>query len=283
MPPFTLPDPDETWFVDNVALNTLAYNIQTWGGSRQSPPSFRGSDYAVPYRPGAVFVPKTPDSRVITLAMWVQGLDPTTEFLVNSGVMSGGTNPTTGSAITPSLSDIAGANRKRFLRNWNTLRSLLWTPNRQIALKKIFYDYTSDSMVTATALAQFADGIEPEMHGRQHAAFTVDLLLSDPYFYSAPITVASSPVVGLGTAPSHNMTFTLAAGATMVNTTLGISAQNTDTASVTLDCYNFTTTGGTGGGLGKLKITGRGPWMQIAPGSNTFTGIVSTVYKPAWL
>ncbi len=69
---------DELWYVDDVPLNTYAYNIVTLGGSRFDLPPIRGSNMTYAYRPGQVFRPKVADQRTVTLLMWVAGVDPAT-------------------------------------------------------------------------------------------------------------------------------------------------------------------------------------------------------------
>ena len=61
--------------VDGVSLQTMVQNLKTWGGSREAPPPVRGSDVAVPYMPGEVWLAKVPDARTITLDGWVVGTE----------------------------------------------------------------------------------------------------------------------------------------------------------------------------------------------------------------
>lgn len=151
--------PDVYWSVDGTSLQTLAYNIETWGGDREAPPALRGANNVVPGRVGAIWTAKVPDSRIITLSMWVVGAD------------SDGNVPVSGTA------------REVFEANWHMLRKLLWNPNREITLTKQFRLFGSSTIITAAAKAQFTGGLNPTMNGRTRAVFTVDLLLSDPFFY----------------------------------------------------------------------------------------------------
>lgn len=170
------------WDIDGVSLQTYAYNITTLGGDRMAPPAVRGADIVVPYLPGTVFTPKVADKRVITLGMWVAGASPD------------GSIPT----------DEVG--RRTVERNWTTLRNLLWRYRKQFVLTKRFWVPTADlvaagvslvglpvqgawSLIRASAMASFATGLMPVMTGQTRATFTVDLLLSDPYFYGDPIVV----------------------------------------------------------------------------------------------
>ena len=45
------------------------------------------------------------------------------------------------------------------------------------------------SLYSASAKVNFAGGLAPTMQGGGHSAFTVDLKLTDPYFYSEPIEI----------------------------------------------------------------------------------------------
>lgn len=160
---------DVYWEVDGVSLQTLAWNIVTWGGDREAPPPVRGSNITVPYVPGQTWTRKTPDSRVITLAMWVVGAN------------EDGSIPTSGSQ------------RALFEKNWHQLRNLLFKPRRQLVLKKRFRIFGDNTVYTGQALAEYAGGLNPTMNGEFRAAFTVDLLLADPYFYGDPITLSIDP------------------------------------------------------------------------------------------
>lgn len=176
------------WSADGVSLQTYATNIATLGGDRLAPPPLRGDDIVVPYRPGSVYVPKVVDKRIITLGMWVIGANPD------------GSIPTNESG------------RRTFDRNWRALVKLLWTPRKQITLTKRFWVPTADlvaggmslvglpqdglwTLIEATAKASFAGGLVPTMGGPSRAAFTIDLLLCDPYFYGTALTVPFSTSV----------------------------------------------------------------------------------------
>lgn len=142
------------WSASGVSLQTLAQNIETLAG-RNTPPPLRGDDVTIPYMPGQRWIEKTADSRVLQLAMWVRadGLD--------------------GSQV--------GSASDKFQANWCALRSLLWTPRKQFALTKRFM--WGGSLRSATALAEWAGGMEPTMIGPSGAKFVVDLKLADPFFY----------------------------------------------------------------------------------------------------
>jgi len=187
------------WDVDGVSLQTYAFNITTLGGDRKAPPTLRGDDLTIPYRPGTVYVPKIANNRVLTLQMWVIGAD-------ENGNIKQDEN-----------------SRRTFDYNWNKLRNLLWREGKQFTLTKRFWVPTADltaagvntsalpkdgawALYTASAKASFASGLSPDMGGPSRAAFTVDLLLSDPYFYSAPITHAFSMGTG-GALPGPTKTF----------------------------------------------------------------------------
>lgn len=173
------------WDVDGTSLQTYAWNITTLGGDRLAPPPVRGDDITVPYLQGTVFTPKVPDKRTITLGMWVQGSNPD------------GSVPTNQDA------------RRSFDANWRMLQKLLWRYRKQFTLGKRFWVPTADltaanalslalstegdwSLIYAEAKASFSSGLLPSMHGPSGAAFTVDLRMTDPYFYASALTVPFS-------------------------------------------------------------------------------------------
>lgn len=189
---------DNYMSVDGVPLNTFAYNITTWGGDREAPPALRGQDITIPGRRGKTFISKVEDSRTITLNMWVQGCLPN------------GDVPDSGDA------------RAEFEHNFKMLRRLLFTPRRQVSLTKRFRDYSAETttsrnspgygqtgygdgsfgaaeaggIITATGKAQFAGGLNIAMTGRHRGIFSVDLLMTDPYFYTDYISVPTMYATG---------------------------------------------------------------------------------------
>lgn len=272
----------EFWTVDGYSLQTYAYNIATWGGSRQSPPPLRGEDLLIPHRVGRAWVPKVADSKTMTMGMWV------------IGATDAGTVPTDGTG------------RRVFEKNWRLLKRLLWTPNRQIELTKRFYD-DADALVYATALAQYAGGLEPEMTGRTRAAFTVDLKLADPFFYGRPQTISltagtSVSVPALGDAETIKTIVTLSGPLTTPqimlssNPSVGFTYNGTLGSGETLvvDIENFKATKYTASGSTKAVglITNSGAsyyWLPIGPLPSSMllsaasgAGTASIVTQAAW-
>lgn len=169
----------EYWDIDGTELNTLAYNIESWGGSRLAPPPVRGENVHVPFRPGRIWVPKYADERIISLGMWVKGV-------------------TTAGAVPAEGAD------DKFNQNWDTLLNLFYRPYEQFDLTKRWYEATV--LKSATARAAWHDGMSPDMWARRGATFVVDLMLADPYFYATEVT----QTIELGTEalvhPGHDLT-----------------------------------------------------------------------------
>jgi hypothetical protein len=300
-------DTTETvWSVDGVSLQTYAYNITSLGNDRKSPPPLRGDNILVPYRPGSVWVPRVPDSKVITLGMWVQGSD------------EDGKQTTEGA-------------RRTFDRNWNKLRDLFWVYDRELVLTKRFWVLTSKlfgqtgmaiktegqwSLIEATTKAAFRSGLEPDMMGPAHSAFTVDLLLGDPFFYSAdPVTLDFTTATG-GANPGPNKTFNVLGEALTTDIVLTFDGPlispkftissytrqpwiqyQTDIAAgddVVIGVKNWvashTVSGAPHPSAGYVRHFGAAPWLWLNPGSATVkltaqsgTGFGSLTYTPAWL
>lgn len=145
-------------------LSTPAYNINSWGDDRQSPPSFRGDNLLLPYQPGEIYVPKIADAKTRTLAGWVIGQS-------DSGV------------------NIPGSQMKQqFHNNWAMIRS--WFAREgQYQITKRWIDSTG-TFRTATAMAEFAGGLAPAAFSPSGAKFTVDLHFADPYFYGSSVAIA---------------------------------------------------------------------------------------------
>ena len=172
------------WSVGEESLHTFARSIQSLNGL-MAPPEFRGEDVMIPYLPGEVWVPKVPGARYLSLGITLLGID---------------------------IDDVGGTpTQEKFQSNWNDLVRLLWRPGEQFALTKRFYD--NGELRTATALVEFAGGMEPTMMGRNGAKAVVKLKLADPYFYDDTL-VTHNLVNGdqtktiRGNAPTRNIIVT---------------------------------------------------------------------------
>lgn len=295
------------WDVDGISLQTYARNIATLGGDRLTPPPLRGDDETVPYRPGEVFLPKVVGSRIISLGMWISGANPN------------GTIPTA-----------PGPNQK-FMDNWRALRKLLWTPRRQFTLTKRFWVPRAELMaagvdadalprngtyrlLSASAKGQFAGGLSPKMDGPGHAAFTVDIKLTNPYFYSAPIEIPFSVLSGpsdpgpvqtvtvLGedrtyaiglefTGPLTGPTITTDAGVwvrynTGILTGIRTKLDIWDFQAV----HNYTSEEDSYKSAGYVQHDGDPFWLYLEPGETQLaltasggTGTAKLTYQPGWL
>lgn len=277
---------DEYLSVNGVSLQTLAFNVETWGGDKEAPPPLRGDDITIPYAAGRMWTPRVVDSRTITLSMWVIGADS--------------------NGFAPS----SGTRRAEFEKNWKMLRSLLWTPDAQITLTKRFRPYGSTTVTTASAKAQYIGGLRPSMQGRERAMFTVDLLLSDPYFYGSEIeldfaagatTRTITPTI-LGDARTTDIDIDfLGARSTpkLTNSSLGHSVTYDEGLAAgniaTLDVKGFdarwgATAPATSRRPGRVIHAGNPHWMTLAPGVQTLTltgesgtGGASLRYRPAYI
>lgn len=281
------------WDVDGVSLQTLAQNIVTLGGDRMGVPPVRGSNLNVPHKPGSVWMPKELDERTISLGMWVQGCNPD-------------------GSIPPST-------RRVFEKNWRALQRLLFTPRRQFTLTKRFWvdedelsgldfsglpaDGYGNRLVTASAKASYGGGLTPTMNGQRSAAFTVDLVLTDPYFYSAPITQSFGSGNHVFDVVGDDRTYKIVAklngdftGATLTNTTEQVwveyNAFSTPVASgtyITLDVDAFRAALASGAKApGQVTHDGDPHWLFLEPGQANLLlsisggGSVDVTYQPAW-
>lgn len=161
---------EEYWDIDGVSLNQYCHAIKTYGGSRLAVPKLRGENALLPFRHGRMYKPKTPDSKVITLAMWVAGIDPTSN-------------------------QPAARQKVQFNDNWKALTDLFWSPGQQLTLtKRWFQNAATPVLVQASALCELAGTMDPTMTGRTRADFGVDLLLADPFFYAPEVTTSTIDV-----------------------------------------------------------------------------------------
>jgi hypothetical protein len=256
--------PAETWYFNGLALSQPYWNLTTFGGSRSGVPTLRGSNIEVPYRAGQAQRAKYPDSRTISLTMWMDG----------SGSAAGWPSADARLAIND---------------NWAQLRKAFFTRNASGSVqgqlqRNLWLTSGGPGLVTSTAMAEIAGSMDLSMNGRTGAAFTVDLLLADPMFYGALQTVActggSTTVTGLGESvvgegfPSPVASFTVQCSApcTVNNTTAGVSFTLASGPSypVTVDLLSGTVIDNAGvNQVSKLTHSGSRLWMAVLPGSNT--------------
>jgi hypothetical protein len=256
------------WFWNGMPLQTSYYSVATFGGSRAGVPTNRGQDYAVPYRAGQLFRAKYPDSRTITLTMWTDS-----QMSANQGYP----------APDP---------RRAFNDNWQALRDAFFARGAQGSMQSVLTrnwyltQSGSPTMVTSNAMAELAGSMDPTMNGRTSAAFSVDLLLSDPYFYGSPRAQAVSTsggvinqlgegVAGEGFAsPVNNFTVTLSQAATVTNSTAGVALAHSGLHvaqwPVVIDVLRYTAVDNVGNNvIGGVSHIGSRMWMTLLNGANT--------------
>lgn len=283
--------PQEAWFWQPPGGAQLplqsshgAWNIATFGGSRFALPAFRGQNYQTPYRAGQSWRAKFPDSRTLSLAMWVDG---------QGQELPTGIYPTT----DPRLA---------FNNNFQQLRAALFSMNASgsqqgLLTRNWWLTQGTSQLVQATASAELAGSMDLTMNGRLSTAFSVDFLLADPFFYGIQQVQAVSPsgatVTNLGDAvagvgfPSVVASFTVrcTAPCTVSNTTAGVSFSLAPGPAypVVVDILNGTVTDNAGSNqIAALTHAGARAWLALLPGSNhvtTNSGIATLTWTPPYL
>lgn len=173
------------WEANGVSLHTQRWAVTTQGGSRNSPAPRRGEDVQVPFRRGRMTSRKIVDSKVLTLPMWMAPVND-----------DGSTDP--------GLTD-----EQMFHKNWRYLLSKI-DVDGQFDLVKRWYEGTT--VKSATARAEFEDGLAPAVSGGYLAAFSIDFLLADPYFYSPVASQAIGTINVEGDVPTDHVTLSLSNG-----------------------------------------------------------------------
>lgn len=127
-------------------------------------PTLRGNDIEVPYRSGMQWRPKYLSSRVVSMVMWLAGVDQTTG------------HPATDQRLA-------------WNNNWLLFRQNFFnrgvTGSQLGQLTRQWYVTVNSvtSLLSATALGELGSDLSPTMTGRTRATFSVDINLADPYFY----------------------------------------------------------------------------------------------------
>ncbi len=275
---------DEWWSIDGTSLHQYGWNVTTIGGSRYDLPPRRGEDIRLAYRPGAIHRPKLPDSRTVSLIMWVTGADPATGVAASDAAL-------------------------RFNDSWDFLRRLVWKPNgAQITLTRR-WNLTVGSvktLIVAEAQAEIADTMSPTMTGRTRADFTMTLLLADPFFYGPQITeplnvgqtvAVSNPGHDIVTHANLQVDFVgPLTNPRLTNTTSNpdVWVQYTGTigsgTTLTLDVGAYTAFAGTTNLIGGISHSGARHWMGLLPGTNSLTfsatsgaGTAAVRYRPPYI
>jgi len=258
----------EIWSFNGTALQSAngAWNISTMGGSRFGIPVNRGQNVPVPYRAGQSWRAKYPDSRTVTLTMWADGQGSVSGYPASDQRLAFNDNIQQLRALFFSRDD-GGSKLGQLQRNW------------------YFTQSGSPTLVQSTAMAEVAGSMDLTMSGRTHAAFSVDLLLADPYFYGAQRTQAittSGTIVGRGEgivgegwfSAVSGFTISCTAGCTVTNTTLGLSftLSSVTNSPVVVDVLRQTVIDNSGNNvIGTLTHAGSRLWMALGPGNNAFT------------
>lgn len=153
---------EEFWDIDGVSLHQHGWNVETVGGERYDLPRRRGENIRFAYRPGTVHRNKVPESKMVNLAMWMQGSEP-------NGAP----------ASDPVL---------QWNDNWDFLRRTVWKPNgTQLQLTRRWRLSSAEQYgpqaLAATALAELTNTVTPRMTSRARSMFVFEFLLADPFFY----------------------------------------------------------------------------------------------------
>lgn len=265
------------WYVDGTALASEGWGVSDWGGSSEAPPEYRGGALTVPYRRGQLWRPGVPDSRTLSLPMWLTDQHPTT------GVYGG---------------------EAQMLANWRALRSLfLSNGGRQVALRKVWDAGYGD----ATGSAQYAGGLEPENYALTGARFEVDLFMADPYFYGTQQTLGTfaagthditGDILGDVSTGRYVLTFAGVLSAASVTVKRGTETLSTLTSTVdlasgknlivTMPDLTWSTTS-TVASPAQFTPGQQSGWLMLDPAATslviggTGAGTVKIEYFPAWL
>jgi len=198
--------------------------------------------------------------------------------------------------------------RAEFEKNFMMLRNLFWNQGKQVTITKRWRDYTTGNMRSASARAVFAGGIAPSMHGNAHASFSVEMYLSDPFFYGAEVTANFSAVATSTLAldvpgdyettdilidfqgARNNFRLTNVSEAVYVNVNQNLASGQL----IRLDVNNFRAsknpTTSPSNVIGSVTNFGHPFWFVLRPGvqnltlsSSSGTGAGTLKYRPRWL
>jgi hypothetical protein len=270
----------EYWSVDGVSLQTHAFNVVSLA-TKFSSPKMRGSDRQYAYQHGKAHRRRWADEGSVTLGMWVIGQ-------LESG-------------------EVPESRRAEFRRNMRKLIHLFTSiDGTEFDLTKRWYDEDTGALMAATGKGLVPTGLEPGMEGGPYRAkFVVDVLMADPFFYGAEITVAvplnTDVVIDVpGDAATNAVTVEflgalsnpLLTNQTPVpDVTVKIGSSIASDDAVFIDVAQTTVLRDNDGAnlIGTLTHSGARPWFELKAGLNTVrlsadSGAGSAVlkYRPVW-
>jgi hypothetical protein len=247
---------DEQWYIDNVPLRTLGWDIQAVSAGHGLPP-IRGSNQIIPFRQGRRSYSKTYDERSFALQMYVVGSDP-----------SGGI------PLTPT-------GLEQLYNNLATLRQLFGRRSGLLTLKRVMPDGA-----VRTAQAEVTGTVDFDSVRGNMARFVVDFVLPDPFWY-APSAAASVSwtasgqvwnVTHPGNFETSNLVINITGGCTnpkieLGGTTIFVQVLVTNVVGdiLLIDCQNFTATKNGSSVLGSVSHQGDPSFFKLFPGVNALT------------
>jgi hypothetical protein len=198
--------------------------------------------------------------------------------------------------------------RAEFENNFKMLRSLFWAQGKQVTITKRWKDYTTGTVMAATAKAVFSGGFSPAMQGSLHASFSAEMYLSDPFFYGSEATVSFAATATSNQSPTilgdyettdllidfngarNNLRLTNLDEGIYVNVVQNLSVGQL----ARLDVNNFSArknpTGSNQNIIGSITSFGHPFWFVLRPGvqnlsltSSSGTGSATLTYRPRWL
>lgn len=253
------------WSCDGVSLQTQAWGIDKWGGDLEAPPKRRGGTLMIPTRPGQLWRPTIADSRTLTFAMWLVDCD-------EDGVYAA----------------TVAERQAQMLANWEMLRGLFWgSGQRELDLVKRW----GSGYAEAEGQACFVNGLQPSSLGMQGARFTVDLMMSDPYFYGDLVTgrVTTSGVdlenIGDDRTVRLQLDFKSGTAYQLTNETTDETITVATNGAVSVDVWDMDAVKAGNHVAGVVSSDADGPWMSLAQGTNHLTlnsGVCDVTWRPVF-
>lgn len=268
------------WDVNGSSLETYCYSVEELDG-KYGVPTLRGGDTVVAQRRGSWWNPKLPETRSITLGMWISSRDA--------------------AGMIP-----AGGRERQLHKNLTELQNLLYKGGTtQVTLTKRWKDPVSGNVVSALAKAEL-ESFVPKIDNAVAARVTASFRLADPYFYrnEEVITLVKDipQVVAIkGDVPTSKMAIAFNGGLTngeIVNATVAPQVSlkvasaiaSGDKVTLNTDLFTAIRLSDSNNLIGAVVRSGAPEWMRLQPGNNTLTlsassgdGVVTINYSSAWL
>lgn len=179
---------------NQVSLHQWGWAVTTVGGSRYDLPTRRGTDITLAYRPGQTHRRKVPDTRQISLVMFMVGWDPATGDAPEDMRLQWNNNWDTLRRLVYRHAMLADQRVRLYRRWWLSSPDFPTTGDADTIVRgDIGVPPAGNRLIPAYINAEMTGNMSPTMTGRFRSDFQMDFTCADPYFYGNIVQFTMDP------------------------------------------------------------------------------------------